>query len=420
LTTTSIGWLLDVSIERDKAAIWIKTTARKILKLTDSYHPSFYLLPNSESGGSQLLQVLSQQPIVKKVSWDENKVTNLFDYASKKNLIHIVPESMQYYMPLLKKLEKDRRVKQLFNVDLSHIQQYLFDRLRIEPTSKVEVQHIGSKLVGISKLDDEKEVSKPPFSLMHISIQTVSGKFKPDNPVSIINVRYEDEDCSFQNNEEKNIFEGFCEYVRSKDPDIIVCNGNTVLQYLFTRSQKLGLNLQLGREEEGDLENDPKLLIAGRIPIGNSSGINRYSAFDGFGLAGLIERSRFAFLPLALAAKYSMNRLIDSRNCYELIQRGFVIPRGVSNSSNTHEHIRTVEQLVSRDKGSMIISPQIGLHENIVVLDYDSEYANLIVNHNLSYVTVTSEGKVAKQQKKGLLPTVVDKFLKDGFILKHY
>jgi DNA polymerase, archaea type len=75
--------------------------------------------------------------------------------------------------------------------------------------------------------------------------------------------------------------------------------------------------------------------------------------------------------------------------------------RGVSNSDNTHEHIKTVEELVSRDKGSMIISPQIGLHENIVVLDYDSEYANLIVNHNLSYETVTSDGKVDKQRKKG-------------------
>ena len=102
MTTTSIGWLLDVSIERDKAAIWVKTIDRKILKLTDSYHPSFYLLPNNEFDGSQLLQVLSQQPIIKKVSWDENRFTNLFDYASRKKLIHIVPESMQYYMPLLR------------------------------------------------------------------------------------------------------------------------------------------------------------------------------------------------------------------------------------------------------------------------------------------------------------------------------
>ena len=36
----------------------------------------------------------------------------------------------------------------------------------------------------------------------------------------------------------------------------------------------------------------------------------------------------------------------------------------------------------------MVITPQIGLHENVLALDYDNEYANLIVNHNLSYETV--------------------------------
>jgi DNA polymerase elongation subunit (family B) len=33
----------------------------------------------------------------------------------------------------------------------------------------------------------------------------------------------------------------------------------------------------------------------------------------------------------------------------------------------------------------MIFSPQIGLHENVVVQDYENEYANLILRHNLSY-----------------------------------
>jgi len=294
--------------------------------------------------------------------------------------------------------------------------------LRVEPTSKVEVQYDGSKLIGISKLDDEKEVTQPPCSLMHFKVQTFSGKFRPEDRVTIINVRFEDEDSTFQSNEEKSILQHFSEYVSSKDPDIIVCTGSTVLNHLFTRAQKLGLDLQLGRGEE--IKYDQKTLIGGRIHVGNSRGISRYSAFDDFGLAGLIERSRFAFLPLELAAKYGMNRLIDSRNCYELIQRGFVIPKGGSNSNsnsnnnnNNHEHIRTVEELVSRDKGSMIISPQTGLHENIVVLDYDSEYANLIVNHNLSYETVTSEGKVDKE-KKGLLPAVVEMFLKRQLYFK--
>ena len=110
-----------------------------------------------------------------------------------------------------------------------------------------------------------------------------------------------------------------------------------------------------------------------------------------------------------MASRYGINRLIDSRNCYELLQKDFVISNnktGIRNNDNNHEHIRTVEQIVSRDKGGMIISPQIGLHENVIALDYDSEYANLIVNHNLSYETVTLEGGSIRQQsnkKEGLI-----------------
>jgi DNA polymerase elongation subunit (family B) len=110
--------------------------------------------------------------------------------------------------------------------------------------------------------------------------------------------------------------------------------------------------------------------------------------------------------------------LIDSRNCYELLQRGFVIPH--KKNTSIHEQIRTVENIVENDKGGMIISPQIGLHENVVVLDYESEYANLIVNHNLSYETVTSvlsQRKAAvasddEDEEKALLPKVVEMVLK--------
>ena len=122
-----IGWLLHVSIEQDKAILWIKTEDKKILRLTDSYQPFFYILPRNEYDGNYLSHVLSQQTVVKKVSWEENKSANLFDEYSKKILICILPESVQSYGVLLKNLEKDSRVKQVFNTDLSHVQQYLFD-----------------------------------------------------------------------------------------------------------------------------------------------------------------------------------------------------------------------------------------------------------------------------------------------------
>ena len=43
-----------------------------------------------------------------------------------------------------------------------------------------------------------------------------------------------------------------------------------------------------------------------------------------------------------------------------------------------------------------------------------SEYANLIVNHNLSYQTILKKGErgINTKKTKGLLPTVVETFLK--------
>ncbi|MGB8035191.1 MAG: hypothetical protein WCF03_15370, partial [Nitrososphaeraceae archaeon] len=124
--SSCVGWFFDVSIERDQAIIWIKTEVKKILRLRDSYRPSFYILPRNEYDGLCLFQILSQQQdIVTKVSWDEDKITNLFDYDCqdrKKQLIYVQVQSIRYYSLLVKKLEKDPRVKHLYNTDLSHVQ----------------------------------------------------------------------------------------------------------------------------------------------------------------------------------------------------------------------------------------------------------------------------------------------------------
>ena len=134
--TSCIGWLLDVSIDNDHAILWIKTEDGQMLKLRDSYNPGFYILPRNESDGLHLFQILSREEEIS-VRWEEDKRIDLFDSKKQRKLIHVQLRSLRYYQPLLKKLENDCRVKQLFNTDLLHVQQYLFTKLGIEPTSKM-------------------------------------------------------------------------------------------------------------------------------------------------------------------------------------------------------------------------------------------------------------------------------------------
>jgi hypothetical protein len=45
----STGWILDVYIKGEKAVTWLRTVDGSHLKLTDQYHPRFYLLPRAGS-----------------------------------------------------------------------------------------------------------------------------------------------------------------------------------------------------------------------------------------------------------------------------------------------------------------------------------------------------------------------------------
>ncbi|MGB6671027.1 MAG: hypothetical protein WBE34_01200, partial [Candidatus Nitrosopolaris sp.] len=115
---------------------------------------------------------------MKKVQW-EAKFTDLFDnhgYGMKK-LICVYPESLLYHKTLLKSLEKDPRVAQLFNTGLSHVQQYLFTKLKIEPTSKVEVQYDKNelRLIKITKINEDLGAAPPPFSILYFEIHTASS-----------------------------------------------------------------------------------------------------------------------------------------------------------------------------------------------------------------------------------------------------
>jgi hypothetical protein len=50
----TIGWLLDIAIEQNVAVLWIRTIDERLLRLTDTYHPSLYILPKDERAGSNI------------------------------------------------------------------------------------------------------------------------------------------------------------------------------------------------------------------------------------------------------------------------------------------------------------------------------------------------------------------------------
>jgi hypothetical protein len=92
----------------------------------------------------------------------------------------------------------------------------------------VKVEYSGSKILEITKVDDDKEeqrqlsLSPPLFSLLYFGLYTFSEILAPDD--GLIKVRYKDyaekerqENVLIQNSEEKFILQDFSNYVLAKD-----------------------------------------------------------------------------------------------------------------------------------------------------------------------------------------------------------
>jgi DNA polymerase elongation subunit (family B) len=140
---------------------------------------------------------------------------------------------------------------------------------------------------------------------------------------------------------------------------------------------------------------------------------------DDISFIELVEKARFSYLPLRLASKYRMLRLIDSRITYELLKRDFVVPKRRSVSKH-HEQIRTLEDINKSDKAGMIVSPEIGLHDNVAVLDFDNEYANIITGHNISYENQSGDYMYSKNKHIALLPSIVEELVSRRVYLKQF
>lgn len=66
----------------------------------------------------------------------------------------------------------------------------------------------------------------------------------------------------------------------------------------------------------------------------------------------------------------------------------------------------------------MIIFPKIGLHENVVVLDFNDEYANIIIRHNISCENHSSSYATLENKLPAILPSIVQELVERRAFLK--
>jgi DNA polymerase-2 len=397
-----IGWLLDVYVRNDRAILWIRCEDGRVLRLEDSYTPFFHVKPVDEGAERQLLYQLPECEGVRAASVERKKTS--LESPREDRVIKVETCGTKPYRKLVDGLDRSRFVESVYGADFLHSQLYLLTQLKVEPTSKVLFEHENGWVTHMMKMDDSKELAPPPFAMLRFRLcydTAGRGRF-----ITRIDTIFREEQRSFEGNEAE-LLSSFVLYVNEADPDLVFCPkcDEFTFPLLQERARMNRVELDLGRANDDGEQVKAQGSFSGRVVLGDV--FYGYTS-DDWGIAGLVERSRFAFLPMGLATRWKSNRSIDSRNSFELMERGYVIPR-----ESYFECARSLGELVRRDRGGITITPELGLHENVAALDFDSQFPNIIMRDGLSY-----EGNGYENQAFRLIPAVIAPFTNRRLWLK--
>jgi len=398
----TMGWLLDAYIDGGQAILWFKAENCSVLRLTDRYRPDFYAEPSDGACSEKLEDILLEHPNVADVGIEEKYCS--LDAEEKTRVLHILVDETGNFRRVLRDVESTHLFKAFYNVDLLHIQRYLFQK-GLAPTSKVRAEHDLHGLTGFRIIDDSWEVDPPPFTTYLFSIEppdrTGSGVIRGIN-------LYEGDlnPLGRFRGDEAEILRRFERDLAGADPDIMASPRiEADLKRLHLRAGCHGLRLQIGREETGGgLDPPPSRICRGRIPLD-------LGFYRDYGVAGLVERARFTYAPPGLSARWPAGKTIDSRQCYEAMKRGILIPR-----HGFYVEPKTAVETLMRDRGGFTLAPEAGLHENVAELDYESMFPQIILRDDVSYETV---GEGPSRWGRGLLGAVAEEPLERRLYFKH-
>ncbi len=356
------GWLLDPYVRGKEAHLWVKTLDGEALHLTERYRPHFVARPAPGFAVEDLCLLLEEHRLVHSARPVERYPDLRRDRAER------VAEVRVDSAPCLDKVVDYarglREAREIYDIGLSQVQWYLIER-GVAPTGLCEFEADGNALRSIKALGEEG-FEPPPF-------RTVMVRLPEDGAIKTIEL-LDGEGAPLKKleGEEARVLEDFRDLLSAEDPDVVVVDETSAVRWLAQRAARYGIGLGLGRGGE---------LIHGRIVLGLHSWVD-------MGLAGLQERSLFTLAPMGIASDWEAGKTIDSRQCFEAYRLGVMVPEmkgGYVSSMNAWDMVR-------RDRGGMLFTPRVGLHENVGCIDFESMFPSIISRRNVSYETVTEEG----------------------------
>ena len=146
--------------------------------------------------------------------------------------------------------------------------------------------------------------------------------------------------------------------------------------------------------------------------------------FNEYDVSGVLEQAQVTGMPVQEMARRSPGAGITAMQMITALRRGVMVPY----TKQQAEHYKSARTLLRSDRGGLVFQPRVGLHTDVVEIDFVSMYPSIISLFNISPETVkVASAKTAvvpelnmpiDQTKRGLLPETLQPLLEKRIAIK--
>ncbi|MGH7472377.1 MAG: DNA polymerase domain-containing protein, partial [Candidatus Methylomirabilales bacterium] len=415
------GWLFDLYPAKRGMVLWWITEAGERLRLEDPFTPVFYA-EGRPRDLRLLIRELEAKPSIAGLEWVKR-----WDLVSREQVevLKIALADLNQYPVLPDRLFLEHPRVLFWNCGIHLAQLYCYER-QLFPLAFCTIEHEEGILQRVECRDDPwaLEYALPPLRIMELKGMGPAGRFS--RRLSTLQVTVEGETYEFQGAGEAELLHAFTGLLERHDPDILMTKDGDafVLPTLLWLAKRQRVALPLDREpvvrtppRTGRsffsygrvIYMTPPFLLHGRWHIDLH---NSFIYHDGE-LPGLLEIARVAKVPVQRQARLSTGVAITSMQMDEATRMGALIPWKKAEV----EEAKTLNELLTVDKGGMVYLPPMGLHEHVAEIDFASMYPALMVVYNISPETVNcaccpagavpEAGYSLCERREGLVPRVL-------------
>jgi len=428
------GYILDSYVDNKKNIMvtWIINKS-KTYKIEDTFEPSFFVYSSKDNLFKLALQ-LQDNSKIKNLNFTKAKIV-LGSYKEY-FVLEVQPRHINSISKIAQMINKMGNYQKydFFNVDIRLPTRYLQSK---GVFCNAKVKSDGIKLF----LEDKQwavDYECPDYNNITIEIKRQPGFHSLNDKVPSVWI----DDIEIKEENEADTILSTVDYIQKADPDIIFSKeGDSFLfPYIYHRAKECGISKYVNLGRDGNQRKTPAkqsksyfsygqivyrpafYTLKGRAHIDCKSSF----MYAESGLMGLLDISRCANIPLQLQSRVGPGTAISQIQVNKAMQKGYLIPW----KKNMPEQCKTAKQLLISDRGGLILSPKVGLHDNVIELDFASLYPNIMIHFNISpetmlcdcckdsYIIVPQLGYHICTKKIGLLPEVLKPIITRRFLYK--